>query len=312
MAVTYELFSAEALGANQSGRLTDAQRRYLRGMARSVRKGEFTFALPLLAIGILVFIADGHRSSGTERYLIGLAFVAMAIFLVARALTGGDALTRDLRRVRVESVEGAIAKHIQQASGTNSDFHYLDVAGKRFEVPPSAYQAAPDAGYVRVYFLPRSHKVVNLERLPDRSLPADATPKDLMTAMGAAMHSHSETRIAEARADIASFGEAVTAGFSRTAVPPPLESRDPRPLTEALPGTWSSMLMTLTFASNGTVSGTMMSGRQHSGHWSVDSTGRLRTDVTGHDGAADAWIVGDQLTIALQGEAFTFHREPGG
>jgi hypothetical protein len=35
----------------------------------------------------------------------------------------------------------------------------------------SGWNAAPSAGYVRAFYLPRTKWIVNLERLPDRPLP---------------------------------------------------------------------------------------------------------------------------------------------
>ena len=42
--------------------------------------------------------------------------------------------------------------------------YYLVISGRRLLTYRSAYDAAPDAGYVRAYFLPRTRRLVNLER----------------------------------------------------------------------------------------------------------------------------------------------------
>ena len=44
---------------------------------------------------------------------------------------------------------------------------------------PGVYRAAPDAGIVRLYYLPASRHVVNLERLPDRTLAEGAIASPL-------------------------------------------------------------------------------------------------------------------------------------
>src|SRR5437588_164071 len=80
-----------------------------------------------------------------------------------------DALSADVREGRVESVEGAIRKRVVRGRASNS--FYLEIDRRRLQVSRSSYAAAPDAGIVRAYYLPRSRRVVNLERLPDPALP---------------------------------------------------------------------------------------------------------------------------------------------
>jgi hypothetical protein len=92
--------------------------------------------------------------------------------LLWRALIGGDRFTTDVRRGEVASVDGALRKravHLSAAQGASPrPEYYFDVAGLTSQVMwESAFEAAPRAGYVRVFYLPRSHKAVNLERLPD-------------------------------------------------------------------------------------------------------------------------------------------------
>jgi len=62
------------------------------------------------------------------------------------------------------------------------------------------------------------------------------------------------------------------------------------------------------FDADGSVSATMLGGMQRRGRWSVDRGGRLISDVMGHEGAAEAWIVADELTIVADGTALTFTR----
>src|SRR5436309_8810789 len=150
-------FPQDALAANQGGQLTDAQRQNLRSQARAGRKSELSAAFGLLVGGIVLFVAAGPASSALPRLLIGIICVVFAAFLVARAATGGDALTRDLRREHVDTVEGALGKHIVTTyggRGGSHDFHYFDVDGKSFEVSRTAYHAAPEAGIVPPHLPP--------------------------------------------------------------------------------------------------------------------------------------------------------------
>jgi hypothetical protein len=91
-------------------------------------------------------------------------------------------------------------------------------------------------------------------------------------------------------------------------VPPPRESRDQRPLAEAIQGTWSNGPVTVVFSGSGTFTVTILGANAQSGHWSVDGDGKLVADLGGHRGETDAWIVGDQLTVSLGDRAFTLNR----
>ena len=235
----------------------------------------------------------------------------MAVVLAVWSRIGVDALTLDLRAKRVESVEGAIAKRQDFSQGRSSGqayYYYLDVAGRSFRVGQTGYEAAPDAGFVKLYYLPRSHHVVNLERLPDRPLPAGTTPRDVIREVGTALRSHDQVARAEAFADMAALGNAFKAQTTQPAAPPPANLRDPRPLQQAILGTWQNTVMTVTFSRDGTVTATLPIGPERHGQWSVDAAGRLLADVTGHEQAVDAWVVGDKLTISAQGEGLTFTR----
>ena len=132
--------------------------------------------------------------------------------------------------------------------------YFVDVGDSSFKVAPATYEAAPDAGIVRVYFLPRSRKVVNLERLPNAPLPHEVTLKGMAASLGAALLSHGRRQANEARADLAAVGDSITAAFvqSETAPSPP-QPHDPRPLGEAIVGTWSNAVMKVTFSEGGTI-----------------------------------------------------------
>jgi hypothetical protein len=75
----------------------------------------------------------------------------------------------------VECVEGAVGRTVRNVSGGSGSSlttYYLEVEGRQFEVVHDLYLAAPETGRVAIYVLAGSHRVVNLERLPDRALPA--------------------------------------------------------------------------------------------------------------------------------------------
>jgi hypothetical protein len=304
-------FPPDALEANRRGELSDAQRRGFGALSGYQRRNDFSIAGFLVAGAVLVGFFASPTASPLLRGLIPILCLALAAFLVVRSITGGGALTRDLRQGRVESAEGAIGKRRPSGGGGRSvSTYFLDVGDRHFKVTPAPYEAAPDAGFVRLYYLPHSRKVVNLERLPNAPLPDELTPQGILGALKTAVLSSGLRQRNEARAGIASVGEAMEAAFTHSAAPPPPDARDPRPLREAIVGTWTSPLMKVTFSARGGVTMHMLGG-ERAGHWSVDAGGRLRSDITGREETADAWIAGNQLTIAAEGDGLTFTRESG-
>jgi hypothetical protein len=307
-------FPQSALAANASGQLTDDQRRIWRSNSRGYRKSELTFVGILVIIGALVAFAPGPSKYATIKPIIGIVCFVIAALLLVRALTGGDAISEDVRAGRVESVEGAITKFAQTGNGrgSSSTAFYIDVSGKRLHVYRAGYQAAPDAGYVRVYYLPKSRHVINLERLPDPVLPAltpataQSVVQDLLTHRG-----HDENSLAETRANMAAMAAQFKAQMQQNAVQPPPDQRDTRPLAEAIVGTWSSAFMTVMFAADGTATSTAPNGRQTSGRWSVDAQGLLHAGLAGKDNVGQAWISGTTLTITEGGMGITFERAAG-
>jgi hypothetical protein len=93
-----------------------------------------------------------------------------------------------------------------------------------------------------------------------------------------------------------------------SAEPPPLETRDPRPLAIAILGTWANPLLHVTFSEDGLATIRMFGGEKN-GRWSVDGDGKLRAGLMGHEQSVDAWVAGDRLTIVTEGRALTLTRE---
>ena len=303
-------FPADALEANRSGHLTTWQRDRLRPLARYARQSAFVVAVVLaVASGMMVYDRQLSLPAVLRLPLAGVCLV-LATFFLLRAIVGGDALTRDLRHMKVQTAEGPIGKHRGGSTGRSGRRSYLfDVGDGTFRVASrKSYDAAPDAGIVRVYFLPRSRRVVNLERLPDVAFAPGTTAKDMVASLGAAVRSHDRREINEIRAKMAPMADALATAREASTTPPPLGDRDPRPLEQAIVGTWRSPILTVTFNADGSVSATMFGGTQRRGRWSVNRAGRLVSDVTGHEGAAEAWVVGDTLTIAAEGQALEFTR----
>ena len=303
-------FPADALDANRANRLSAEQRTWLRSLAKGSRGTMRSLAFVCFALAvILLFFAD---KGGVERILFGLVALAVGAFFFVRGFLGIDPLDADLREGYVESVEGAIAKRRVSTGGRSASVtHWIDVEHKQMRAFKDQYDAAPDAGYVRVYYVPHSMRVVNLERLADKPVPADAmkSPQDLLKLAASGIVGFDEVKKAEALAQMAAIGHQLGPNIEHNVAPPPAAARDPRPLAEAIVGSWTNQLVTLTFKADGTASAvTAMRGREQSGRWSVDGKGMLVADVMGKQDAAEAWIAGDVLTISQRGEAMTFKR----
>jgi hypothetical protein len=308
-------FPQEAVEDNRAGRLTGLQRQAFRTQARGFRKSELQFAVIATVIGLLVWFAEGPAKYATVKPLIGIGCLILAGFLVVRSFLGADSLTHDLRSGRVESVEGAITKTIvtSQGGSSSSTSYYFTVAGTRVNVWRAAYHAAPEAGMVKIYYLPHSHQLVNLERVVDTAMSGDAmkSPR-VIQELVAEMRSHDPNQAAEARAHLATMGDAMNASISHAAAPPPEAARDSRSLAEAVVGTWGNPLMSVTFGADGTLTVDMPAmpvGGHRSGHWSVDPSGHLVADIMGGVPApAEAWVTGEQLTVNFGHDALTLQR----
>lgn len=310
MAITAaDPFPKDALEANRAGQLTVVQRDKLRPIARYTRQSTFGAAIVFVVAAAMMVLDEKLQLPVVLRMPLAGACLALAAFFLVRAVVGADALSRDLRHRQVQSADGAIGKRTGSYSARGARrTHWLDVGDGTYRVSPSGYDAAPDAGIVRVYFLPRSRRVVNLERLPDAPFKGGITPHGVLATIGEALLSGNRREINEIRAQGALFFEAAKAARDEPVAPPAPSARDPHPLAQAIVGTWTSALMTVTFEPDGTVIGTLFGGVHRRGRWSVDGAGRLIADVTGQREAANAWVAGNELTIAAEGTALRFTR----
>ena len=310
-----ETFSAADIEANRAGRLTDGQRRALKAGARSFSRSMLSGAVLAAVIGVLLATATGPSPNAAERPLAAAAFFAGAVVCLFLALRPNSE-AGDASSGRVDAIEGAIGKRTMSSSGgrgSSVTTYFLEIGEKRYSVGRGVYDAAPDAGWVRLYITPRSHEVVNFERLPDKVVPdiTSTTPQALLGQLGSAFLSHDQQTRNETRAEMEAMARSLKAQMAIThaaATPPPAADRDPRPLGQAILGTWQMGPMSMTFMPDGTMVATFMGGKQRQGHWSIGSDGKLHADATGSGGAADAWIAGDTLTVSQDGESAAFHR----
>jgi hypothetical protein len=311
-------FQAEAFETNRAGRLTDDQRKRIRRGEWGGRLNRLLLGLFCVALAAAVIFQGRTDPNAPVYYVVAAVFIVAAAALAYLGLFYRDSLALDLREGKVETVEGAIGKHARVVSGgrDSTNNFYLEVDGRNFGVAVDGYRAAPDAGWVRAYILPLSHRVVNLEELPDKpvedGLSSEAARAMATARLSAALDAHDLKAVNEARAEIAAMTNSMAAELTKTIVPPPPEELDPRPLVEAIVGTWTMGPASLTFRSDGSLSATLPGGRNQGGTWSVDKNGKLVSSATGEKVGADAWVAGDVLTIADGQRGLTFKRVRAG
>jgi hypothetical protein len=302
-----EPFPAETLPENRAGHLTSDQARRFERMVAGRRQSTRGLAMPVGAIAALLLIMSGPAATAVTRHLAGWGFVvATAVILAAPAF---DPLAADVREGRVKAVEGAVGKRrVQSMSLTGGTRYYLNIGGRQLQTYRSAFDAAPDAGYVRAYYLSRTRRLVNLERLPNPPLPADADhARDMVGRMARAFATGDRVAFAEARADAAGVLDAARESIVE-ASERPRERVSEGLVGEGLVGKWTHPLVTLTIAADGTAIVTTILGSTKKGHWSVDGQGRLLTDATGAMEPTDAALEAGRLTIQLEGQRLTFTR----
>lgn len=235
-------------------------------------------------------------------------------------------LTGDLHRREVRVIEGPIRKtkgfNVAPTAATSTvPRHYLEVDGRNFAVPSqSVWDAAPAAGHVRLYYLPRSHTAVNLERLPDppvESTSPEAVIGSVADALGSALRPSFTRRGSARKAELAAQADAVlraATGADSPAVP----QVAPGPASAAaasqdLIGRWTSPFFTVDVRADGTLDlEPALAGPSQRGQWSIEPDGKLHVRFDGGSGADDLVsaiaVAGNRLTIDLDGQQITLQR----
>ena len=183
-------WSSEALDSNRRGELTATQRDGFARLLRQRNRNALGIAAALLAVTALVGVFAVSSLSPVLRIAIVGVPLGIAVSLILRVLTGADkALGRDLRHGRVQAVTGAITKEQESAMDVDSTSVYiLKVGDQRFTVAAMTFAAAPGSGQVRLYYLPVSRKVLNLEAFAEGT-PTSA-PRPLAEAIIGSWRNH--------------------------------------------------------------------------------------------------------------------------
>jgi hypothetical protein len=281
--------SDEALAANRAGRLSEQQLRRLEG-----------------------------EVSASSRNLIGA---------VIGALTRMDkALAEDVRAGHVESIEGAITKkrgadwlYLLSSSnqGMNPEPDYWisvanrEVGNRQFRASRAMYDSAPAVGFVRLYYLPRSRRLLNLEVVSDRQV-EDPSPVTRPRAAGWTGWMRRD-KVDRALARSKAAGSTLEAQSYLSAEPPPASQRlDTGAVAEAIIGTWSNPFMTVTFGEDRVLTIRLADRPEERSEWSVDDDGHLCAELMGTPQVADVSLAGETLTLTISGRSVKLLRSAAG
>lgn len=161
-----DVFDSAALESNRAGGLGESQLPWLRRERRSSR----LFSLFMSAAGFVLgfWLLASEVDIGIFKPLGGVALLALGAVYLVRFI-GFDGLSRDLRRPDVRSSEGVVAGLHEHLGGAPSgyDVYTLILDGRRIDATKEQVDAAPDGSRVRLYYLARSGRAINWERLPD-------------------------------------------------------------------------------------------------------------------------------------------------
>ncbi len=310
-------FAPGALEANRAGQLTEAQRLDLRGIRGAWRQTWLMLAVGSVVVAVVVMTSSRASVEAAFRPLVAVACLAVAAVALFRALPMQDPLACDLADGRLRVVEGAMETRVDRGWGTTAaaTTYFLDIGDLHLRIPRFEYEALPRAGMARVWYLPRSRRAVNLERLPDPPLPAgvlDSPAAAVRTVLGGivgAAASDLVTTPDRAHHEAMAQLQAVTDALRPAAVPTGgLPPGDGRPLEEALVGAWRSTFVSVSFDADGTFRASLPGGHEESGRWSVDGAGRLQAEAAAGSLSGEASVAGDALTLALDGQAITLRR----
>jgi hypothetical protein len=163
-AATPNVLSVDDIAANRAGRLADNQRSAWVAYQRASTDGFLIGAVAFAGIGVATLLGLGGGIGSLTNVVATAGCFVLAVFLAWNSIMPRRRLAQDLAEGRLETVEGPIERRrVTRSYGSGPSRHYVWVRGRAYQVTRSDYDGAPLMGPVRLYVLPRSHKVVSLE-----------------------------------------------------------------------------------------------------------------------------------------------------
>ena len=149
-----------ALLANQNGRLTAAQRIHL--VKDAVKDILVILIMFPIMFGSLLFFITREDAGDVGLFEIGI-FAVLIIFFGVFLFKIRDYL-RDFQQQNVNMIQGEVGKKILHADDPDSTNTYLYlINGMTFTVSQKAYQSLVEGLSYKLYYLPHSKKIVNIE-----------------------------------------------------------------------------------------------------------------------------------------------------
>jgi len=159
-------FTIEDLEHNRNGEVTQAQRMKPLGQ---VIMGGFFGLIALVFGGLFFFPAWSNAGRSDAMAAMLIPAVVVGIFLLVSGWMVINGLL-DMSISTLDQVEGSGYKEKRTSRGKNrSTSYYYVIGGQSFQVNRTAYTALIDNLNYRVYYLPRTKKLVSIE-------PIDVTP----------------------------------------------------------------------------------------------------------------------------------------
>lgn len=161
-------FSSEDLLANQNNEVTFAQRK---------KPLESVLTGAIIVLVFMIFLIPFILQPFSGDPVLSVFAVAMIVILVGILPFIGAVMLLDglidFAFPRLQQIQDKAHKEIRVSKTKNQSVHYYYVIGeKRFEVNKTAYTALIDGLEYRIYYLPRTKKLISIEHILSRVTPS--------------------------------------------------------------------------------------------------------------------------------------------
>jgi hypothetical protein len=151
-------FDPDALEANRAGRLVPTQGARLRSQRRARGWALLVFGGLLVGLGAWDLLgSEGGKSDAV------LALIGGTVIIALRWTDFGRSRERELAAGRVTSVDGRIEIHTN--TGDNHTAYFYRIEGREFETTEEGAKEIDAKALYRVYYVPESDMMVNVEAL---------------------------------------------------------------------------------------------------------------------------------------------------
>ena len=158
-------FSSEDLLANQNNEVTFAQ-----------RKKPFASVLTgaMIVLLFIIFLIPFILQPFSQDFVLSVFAVVLIVIVVGILPFIGTMMLLngliDFAFPKLQQMQGKVRKEIRVSKTKNQSVHYYYVMGEqRFEVNKTAYTALIDGLEYRIYYLPRTKKLISIEHIPFRA-----------------------------------------------------------------------------------------------------------------------------------------------